>query len=89
MTIIDKYISDNYQVKPAAVMSNELGLNYKYVQARITRIRKDKLSGANQNMKRSEEVRALNLLISTRVSGWAVEIAKERIRKLEQFGDEL
>lgn len=88
MTIIDQYISDNYQTKAANQISVELGLNYKYVLSRIRNLRRNKSFPGKSAISRSNEVVALNALISERGSGWAVEVAKERIRKLEYFGND-
>lgn len=87
MTIIDKYISEHYKNQTSQVMSYHLGISQDFVEKKLqdlSFINLEKLISAGNP---EEEIKALLSLIQVRVSGWAVEIAKERIRILEGISE--
>ena len=87
MTIIDKYISEHYKTKQAYRIAADLGLSYQHVRDKITKVKRNDIANVKPTANRRQEIKALLNLIQIRVSGWAVEIAKERIRILEGISE--
>jgi hypothetical protein len=81
MTIIDKYITNN-PCKAAKALAQEIGVSENFVRVRIASLESERtLYRPNP----SEEVTALLYLIQVRETGWAVDVAKERIAYLESL----
>lgn len=83
MTLIDKYIQTHIN-QPAFILAEQIGVSASFVQARRT-ILIDQYEPTKYPVNVREEIAALLNLISVRETGWAVDIAKERIRKLESM----
>jgi hypothetical protein len=81
MTIIDKYITNNPS-KPAEALAQEIGVSENFVRVRIASLDAD---GNKHKPNPSDEVTALLYLIQLRETGWAVDIAKERVAYLESL----
>lgn len=81
MGLVDDYINNNYDFS-IVQLSEDLGLDQTYLRS-IMRIRGYKrpirIDIPNTS---SEEIGALFNLISIRKTGWAVDIAKQRIKFL-------
>ncbi|MEO6522201.1 MAG: hypothetical protein ABIN91_11020 [Mucilaginibacter sp.] len=82
MTIIDRYIQNN-QRRPAATVAAELGVSEAHVQCR--RLMLFDYKTATYTFDAQEEIQALVSLIAERGSGWAVDIAFQRIRQLDKL----
>lgn len=84
MNIIDQYITDHYN-EPLDEIAIELGTSISYVMKRKIKLTEKPVitesivipSGVNN------EMAALINLITLRKIGWAVGIAKERLKKLQ------
>lgn len=80
MTIIDKYISTTMN-SPASKIATELGISENFVKCRREILITSKRPVYSLDI--IDEIRALINLIDTRKTGWAVDIAKNRIKQLE------
>ena len=81
MTVIDKYIRNNIKTS-SEVLAYQLGVSASFVRVRRAIIKKD-MQSVLSSSHYTDEVRALLHLIEIRQTGWAVEIAKQRIEYLE------
>jgi hypothetical protein len=80
MTIIDRYISNN-TTTPAAKLANALGVSETFVKCRRAILADT--GPVPHPLTTNEEIHALIYLIDERKEGWAVDVARERIRRLD------
>jgi len=81
MSIIDDYITKNRDFLSDAEMSRELGLSAHWIAHRRTIINRF-VPPKSTTITLSDEAVALIHLIEVRKTGWAVDVAKERLNDL-------
>ncbi|GAB1462215.1 hypothetical protein [Pedobacter sp.] len=83
MALVEDYIRSNNHL-PVAQIAKHLGLNESYV-IRLIRKRKIEMKPKKAlHVEELEEIPVLLHFIEVRKVGWAVEVAKERIKLLEK-----
>jgi hypothetical protein len=80
MNIIDQYIADHYY-DPLSDLAFELGISIGYVAKRRIRLKPNPTPAPKVWV--DNERLALVQLIQERQTGWAVDVAKERLKKLQ------
>lgn len=84
MTIVDQYITDNVQYYPVAHIANKLGVDPAMVRSRI-KLLVPEPSIYTPPATIDKEMTALLRLIENRKTGWAVDVAKQRLRELQDY----
>lgn len=84
MTIIDQFITDNHEVMTSQQMAEMLGASREYVNKRKSLLNCPKPKVV-ERISVTDEIVSLLKLIEIRQTGWAVDIAKQRIRDLSKL----
>ena len=86
MNIVDNYISENCKQESARTMSEHLGVPEEFVKEKLAALEDVRfLHLMSVPGNKVDEIEALMFLINERVTGWAVDVAKERIEKLKSL----